>query len=92
MWHSLLVEEVGKKLKTNLKNGLSEKEVKNRQKTFGLNKLPEEKPLSKLKIFFSQFNSPLIYILVIAGLITFILKDFTDAIVIFGAVFLNTIV
>jgi len=92
MWYTLSIEEIKKKLETDLEAGLSEKEVRERQKIYGLNKLPEEKPLSKLRIFFSQFNSPLIYILVIAGIVTLILRDFTDAIVIFGAVFLNTIV
>ena len=91
-WHNLEIEEVAKLQRTNLKEGLSEEEVKVRQREFGKNKLPEEKPLSRLRIFFEQFRSPLIYILVIAGIITLILKDYTDAIVIFGAVFLNTIV
>jgi len=91
-WHNLEIEEVAKLQRTNLKEGLSEEEVQSRQKEFGKNKLPEEKPLSRLRIFLEQFRSPLIYILVIAGIITLILKDYTDAIVIFGAVFLNTIV
>ena len=91
-WHNLSIEEIAKLQRTNLKEGLSEEEVQSRQKEFGKNKLPEEKPLSRLRIFLEQFRSPLIYILVIAGIITLILKDYTDAIVIFGAVFLNTIV
>ncbi|PIV45381.1 MAG: hypothetical protein COS25_00145, partial [Candidatus Nealsonbacteria bacterium CG02_land_8_20_14_3_00_37_10] len=90
-WHNLRIEEVAGVLKTDIKEGLSEKEVEIRQRESGPNKLPEEKPLSKLRIFLEQFRSPLIYILVIAGIITLILRDFTDAIVIFGAVFLNTI-
>jgi len=91
-WHNLTIEETGELQRTNLNDGLSEKEVKVRQREFGKNKLPEEKPLSKFKIFLEQFRSPLIYILVIAGVITLILKKYTDAIVVFGAVFLNTIV
>lgn len=91
-WHNLEIEEVAKLQRTNLKEGLSEEEVKVRQREFGKNKLPEEKPLSRLRIFLEQFGSPLIYILVIAGIITLILRDFPDAIVIFGAVFLNTLV
>jgi len=92
LWHNLAIEEIAKLQRTNFKKGLTEKEVKVRQKEFGKNLLPEEKPLSRLRIFLEQFRSPLIYILVIAGIITLILRDYTDAIVIFGAVFLNTIV
>jgi len=91
-WHNLDFKEVVKILRTNIGKGLSEKEVKVCQREFGKNKLPEEKPLSMLRMFLEQFRSPLIYILVIAGIITLILKDYTDAIIIFGAVFLNTIV
>ena len=91
-WHNLSKEEVIKILRSDIDVGLTEKEVEIRQREFGKNLLPEEKPLSRLKIFLEQFRSPLIYILVIAGIITLILKDYTDAIVIFGAVFLNTIV
>ena len=91
-WYNLSWEKVVKILKTDSKKGLSEKEARVRQEKFGKNKLPEEKPLSKLRVFLEQFKSPLIYILVIAGIICLFFKEFTDAIVIFGAVFLDVIV
>ena len=92
LWHNLDSEEAVKILRTDIKRGLSEKEVQDRQTEFGLNKLPEEEPLSRLKIFLEQLRSPLIYILIIAGIITLILQEYTDSIVIFGAVIVNTIV
>lgn len=85
------IEEIFQELETD-KNGLSKKEAESRLLKFGKNKLPEEKPIPQIKLFFTQFQSPLIYILVIAGLVTLILKDYTDTIVIFAAVLLNTIV
>jgi len=88
-WHSMSAEAVLRHLKTS-KNGLSEKEAQKRLHKFGFNKLPEEKPISKIKIFFEQFKSPLIYILVIAGVVTLALRDWTDSVVIFAAVFLNS--
>jgi len=90
-WHALSVEEVLKKLKTT-RQGLSNEEFKKRLKHFGPNKLPEEKPLSRLAIFLDQFKSPLIYILLVAGLISFLLREFIDSGVIFAAVVINTIV
>jgi len=90
-WHNLSVETVLKKLKTS-RDGLSEKEARQRLKKFGLNKLPEEKRLTGLKIFLEQFRSPLIYILVIAGVVTLILQHWTDSVVIWTAVFLNSLV
>jgi len=90
-WHSFSIEKTLQEMKSR-PAGLTEKEVKERSKRFGLNKLPEEKPFSRVKLFLKQFKSPLIYILLIAGIITLILSDYTDTMVIFGAVFLNIIV
>jgi P-type Ca2+ transporter type 2C len=92
IWHSFLRQEAIKMLGANLEKGFSEEEVKSRQIKFGKNQLPEEKSLSWLSIFIEQFKSPLIYILLIAGIITFILKDYTDSLIIFSAVFLNAAV
>ncbi|MEA2113310.1 MAG: HAD-IC family P-type ATPase [Patescibacteria group bacterium] len=90
-WHNLSIEAAFKKLKTGM-DGLSEKEAQKRLRKFGLNEIPSEKSFSKIGIFLKQIKSPLIYILIIAGVIAFFLKDYTDSIVIFAAVFLNTII
>jgi len=91
LWHNLSWEEVVKKLNSDPKRGLNEKEVKSRQEEFGKNLIPEQAPFSSLKIFLDQFKSPLIYILIIAGIVTLALKAFTDSIVIFLAIFINAL-
>ncbi|MFH1509974.1 MAG: HAD-IC family P-type ATPase [Candidatus Nealsonbacteria bacterium] len=91
-WHNLSVKEISKLLGVNLEKGLSDKEVYSIREKIGENKLPEEKPLSKWKLVLEQFQNPLIFILLLAGIITIILKEIADSIVIFGAVFLNTFV
>lgn len=91
-WHNLSIKETEKTLRTHTKKGLDTQEVKIRQKEFGKNVLPEEKPLSSLNIFLEQFRSPLIYVLVIAGIITLIFREYADTIVIFAAVIVNVIV
>ncbi len=90
-FHNQSIEASLKELKTT-KEGLSQKEVDKRIQKWGMNKLKEDKPVSKLMIFLSQFKSPLIYILIIAGLISLFLREYVDAGVIFGSVFLNTII
>ncbi len=90
--HSKEFKEVLAELKTNSHTGLSQDEVLKRQQDFGLNVIAKAAGLSRFKIFLSQFKSPLIYILVIAGFFTLFLQKYTDAIVIFGAVFVNTLV
>jgi len=72
--------------------GLTSEEAKKRLRKFGLNNLPTEKPFSRLKLFLRQLKSPLIYILLVAGIVTLVLGEYMDTIVIFGAVVLNTIV
>ncbi|MFH1582408.1 MAG: HAD-IC family P-type ATPase [bacterium] len=91
-WHNLSVEEIAKLLGANLEKGLSDKEVYSIRGKIGENKLPEEKPVSKWKLLLEQFQNPLIFILLLAGITTIILNEIADSIVIFGAVVLNTFV
>ena len=91
-WHALSLPEVEKELSANFKEGLKETEVKERHRLFGLNVLKEEKSYSSFRLFLRQFESPLIYILVIAGVITLFLKDYTDSAVIWVTVFLNVVI
>jgi Ca2+-transporting ATPase len=90
-FHSLTWQEVLKEKKSS-QNGLSSEEAKNRIDELGFNQLQKEKPLGAIKILLSQLKSPLVYILIIAGAISFFLGEKTDTYVIFGAVFINTII
>ncbi|MBI2414845.1 HAD-IC family P-type ATPase [candidate division WWE3 bacterium] len=58
---------------------------------FGPNRLPEVPPPTDLKIFLSQFKSPLVYILLISCFITLGLGEYGNAFIIAIAVFLNTV-
>jgi Ca2+-transporting ATPase len=91
-WHNLSIKEVIQSLNTNLENGLSDKEIKTRRRKFGENKLPRKESFSKIKIFLSQFQSPLIYILFIAAGISLFLNEVRDAIIIFITVFVSSLV
>ena len=90
-WHLLSFEGVASILETDVELGLTEDKIKERRKLFGRNLLPQEKTPSRFLVFFSQLKSPLILILIGAGVITLFLKDFTDSIVIWGAVLLNSL-
>lgn len=90
-WHSISFEEAVNALDSHIESGLSHQEALLRQEKFGKNQLPEEKPLSRARIFFGQLKDPLIYILIIAGSVTFFLKEWADTAVIFTAVVLNSL-
>ncbi|MDO8669293.1 MAG: HAD-IC family P-type ATPase [Candidatus Buchananbacteria bacterium] len=89
-WYALSVSDCFKKLKS-AKGGLTNKEAQSRQKSHGSNTISSEKSFSRLAVFFSQLKSPLVYVLLAAGLISVFLGDLTDASVIFFAVIINTI-
>lgn len=71
--------------------GLTQVEANEILTKHGPNALPEKSPPSPLKLFLSQLKSPLVYILLFAGIISFIFKEYADATVIGFAVFINTI-
>lgn len=71
--------------------GLTQREAKKRLEEYGPNKLPEAKPPSALVIFLSQFKNPLVYILSISGVVTLAINHLSDAVIIFIAVFINTL-
>lgn len=71
--------------------GLTDADVTKRLQAFGPNVLPEKPPTSDLTIFIRQLQSPLIYILIIAAVVSWYLHDTSDALIIMLAVVLNTI-
>jgi magnesium-transporting ATPase (P-type) len=87
-WHATPEEKVFKKLQTTI-NGIDENQVLERQNEFGRNTLPSRKPPTLVEIIIHQFKSPLIYILLIAGLIALLTGDYKDAIFILAVIVLN---
>lgn len=91
-WYLYPPAEVLSGFRVDVKTGLSSGEVKRRLEQFGLNQLPDIKPDSVLAIFFRQFKSPLIYILMIAGLVVFLLGEPTDSLVILFVLLFNAFI
>lgn len=90
-WYQLGVKEILQRLDTS-ENGLTDTEAGNRLEQYGPNRLAEEEKISKLKILLHQFMSPLIYILLIAGVVTILLREYIDSGVIFAVVVLNAVI
>jgi Ca2+-transporting ATPase len=78
-------------LQTNEK-GLTSLEAEKRLEKYGRNELPEKKPEGFFSIFISQFKSPLIYILLGAGVIVSLMGEWADAIVILAVLMLNAVI
>src|SRR5690606_6109557 len=56
------------------------------------NTLPAERGRGPVRLFLSQFNSPLIYVLLTAAAVTALMREHVDALVILGVVVANAVV
>ena len=90
-WHSFTLEDVYEKLSTG-PHGLTAEEASQRLHQFGPNSLPVRKPPGLLLVFIHQYASPLIYILLVAALVSFLLKDYKDGFFILFVVVLNSVI
>lgn len=88
-WHSLSLDAVFQLLGTDEK-GLASGEAGKRLKKYGANILPKERPYSKSRLFLSQFNSPLIFILLVACGLSLYLGHYSDTVFIAVVLFINT--
>ncbi len=69
-YETLAPKQVEEALDTNLQNGLTSTEAKQRLEKYGENKLEEKKKKSWIRIFFEQMNDPMIFVLFAAIAIT----------------------
>ncbi|WP_058486145.1 calcium-translocating P-type ATPase, SERCA-type [Defluviitalea phaphyphila] len=85
------VEEVVKNLKTNIKKGISQEEALKRREKYGENRLREKKGRGIFSVFLDQFKDFLVIILIIASIVSFLVKEEKDAIIILTIVILNAL-
>jgi magnesium-transporting ATPase (P-type) len=91
-WHSVAIGEIREHFQTDPVNGLREEQVAASRHRHGGNELPAEKRRSPLLLLLGQLQNPIIYVLLIAGVLTAVLADVTDSIVIFVVVVVNTLI
>ena len=90
-WYRLKTEEVFEKIKSDEK-GLSTDEAKRRRQKFEPNELQEAKKRSIAIMLLAQFKDFMILILLAAAIISGVIGDITDTIVILVIVVLNAII
>ena len=79
-----------KELQTS-ENWLSNNDAKSRYEMYWPNAIQSKNKNSALKIFLSQFTSPLVIILIAAAIISFLIWEKVDAIIILAVVILNAL-
>ena len=91
-WHNLSMEEIKDALKSDFLNGLGSLEASKRLEIDGPNQITSGRGTNLLIVFFHQFYSPLIFLLVAAGVTSFFLGNFSDGWVIFSVIILNSLI
>ncbi|MBN1374697.1 MAG: HAD-IC family P-type ATPase [Dehalococcoidia bacterium] len=90
-WHQLNPDDVLKGLNSH-RSGLKEADARERLNQYGPNLLQGKKKTSPIVVFLYQFLSPLIYVLLAAGIVSLITSHYIDAVVILGVLILNAVI
>lgn len=94
-WHSISIEDTIKKLKTDIKQGLSLEDIEERQKLYGENILKGKKGKNLLQKFIAQFADFMIIILICAAMLSLFVSymdgkpDFVDPVIILLIIIVN---
>ena len=97
MWYTKDITETENELSTNIELGLNDKQVEERRKKFGENKLADKKKEHIIIKFLKQFNDFMIIILILASIISAVVAkldgsgDYIDSIIIIAIVVFNSI-
>ena len=97
MWQLMSLDEVRRKLKANLKMGLTQSDVEERKTSYGKNELKDKKKESIIIKFIKQFNDFMIIILILAAIISAAVSymqgenDYIDSMIIIAIVIFNAI-
>ena len=90
-WYRLDAESVIVALGSS-RQGLSRTEAEDRLRRFGPNRLEQRKGPSRLVRFLRQFESPLVYVLLAAGLVTAAVGHYVDAVVVLVVLVANAVI
>ncbi len=89
-YHAQSISQALKGLHSHPDKGLSPSQVTRSQKEYGYNELPDSsEKIGRLTIFIQQFASPLIIILLVAGVVSGLLGETLDMVIILFTAFFN---
>lgn len=90
--HTFSTEETLLALQTDSETGISQAEAEKRAKEFGSNVYQTQKQKSILLMFFLQFKSPIVYLLLFAAAVTLYFQNFMEAIAILVVILVNALI
>ncbi|HSH46091.1 MAG TPA: HAD-IC family P-type ATPase, partial [Longimicrobiales bacterium] len=90
-WHTVSAGEAARELEAR-PEGLTTAEAVERLRRFGPNVVEAERETPWWKLLLHQFTDPLIYILLVAAVVTTLLRDYVDTGVILAVVAINAVI
>jgi Ca2+-transporting ATPase len=90
-WHALETDTVLQRLRSDQRRGLAPEEVRKRLVEYGPNELRKEEKTSPLALFLSQFKNLLIIILLAATLLSLLVGEWVDALMIAAIILLSAV-
>src|SRR5436190_15638612 len=91
-WYALHGDDVLRELTADLTRGLSTDEVARRREQHGWNTLAEAPPASRWKKLLGQFKELVIWILIVAAIISGVMGEWADTAAILAIVLVNGII
>jgi len=91
MWFSKPNQDVLNELGTTIEKGLSPSEVQSRQEKYGPNQLQGKKKKTVFQLFIAQLKDWLIYVLMAAVIITALMGEYVDAVIIVLVIIINAV-
>ncbi len=88
--HHKTVEAIQSQLQVDPENGLSEAEASQRLEEYGPNKLEEHQRVSIWQILLDQVNTPVVYLLAAAALLSFVVGDIPEGVFIVIVILINS--
>ena len=90
-WHAKSVEQTFKTLNSN-ESGLTTNDANERIEKYGRNVLPQKKPRSVFLMFLDEIKNPIVLILLVAMVFSFVVGEALDAFVILAIVLIDAII
>lgn len=90
--HATSANAMAAHLDTDFARGLTAATAQQRLEKYGTNELPAAEPETALQRFLRQFQDPMIYVLILAAIITAFLREWIDTAVIVFVVLINAVV
>ncbi|MBU1246593.1 HAD-IC family P-type ATPase [Patescibacteria group bacterium] len=92
LWSEITITEIKKRLNADSNKGLRDEQIAQLQIRYGKNIFKKGRRITRLDKIIAQFKSPLVIILLIAGIVTFALDHRLDTLVIFIALLINIVI